>query len=118
MKLEEKIISEINKLDEDKDYRKDINNQYRLIKGQEHYLLHVLIKAFEDTIGDIKRETLNLIKKQTKSVENIVKEISEKLSSVEESWMNIAISLGKLSEYGAIIGEFSGKLDMLIENKK
>ncbi|MBD3226944.1 MAG: hypothetical protein GF329_02055 [Candidatus Lokiarchaeota archaeon] len=118
MKFEEKIMQEINKMDEDKEYRKDINNQYRLIKGQEHYLLYILIKAFEETIEEIKKETIGLIKKQTENVENIVEEISNKLGNVEKSWMDIAVSLGKLSEYGAIIGEFSGKLDILLENKK
>lgn len=118
MSYEDKIIKIIEKMDEDKDFRKEINQQYNLIKGQEHYLLYVLVKAFGESIDQIKRDASNQIKTLTKDVKSIVEDISKKLSNVEHSWMEIATSLGKLSEYGAIIGEFSGKLDVLIQDSK
>jgi DNA gyrase/topoisomerase IV subunit A len=118
MSYEDKIIKIIEKMDEDKDFRKEINQQYNLIKGQEHYLLYVLVKAFGESIDQIKRDASNQIKTLTKDVKSIVADISKKLSNVEHSWMEIATSLGKLSEYGAIIGEFSGKLDVLIQDSK
>ncbi|MHA1269256.1 MAG: hypothetical protein ACTSPY_05660 [Candidatus Helarchaeota archaeon] len=117
MSYEKKVLDIIKSLDTDKEVRKYVESNYSLIKGKEHYLLYALIKSFGESIEDIKQSAIEQIENLTKNVESIVSEIKDKLSRVEQSWIEIATSLGKLSEYGAIIGEFSGKLDVLIKEK-
>jgi len=117
MSFEDKILELIRKIDEDKDLRRQIDSKYNIIKGKEHYLLYTITKAFEGFLDEIKTGILEKMNELVESVKNIVNEISEKLSRVESSWTEIAISLGRLSEYGAIIGDFSGKLDILLQDK-
>ena len=116
MSYEEKVLEIIKLLDENKDIRKDVDTKYNIIKGREHYLLYALIKSFGESIEEIKQAAMSQVAQLAEDVKGIVAEIAGKLNSVEHSWMEIARSLGKLSEYGAIIGDFSGKLDVLIQD--
>ncbi|MHA1752870.1 MAG: hypothetical protein ACTSYZ_10920 [Candidatus Helarchaeota archaeon] len=116
MSYENKVLEIIKQLDEDKELRKNIDANYSIIKGKEHYLLYALVKSFGESIEEIKQATLAQVEQLTKNVEDIVSEIKDKLNRVEDSWLEIATALGKLSEYGAIIGDFSGKLDILAKN--
>ncbi|MHA1230145.1 MAG: hypothetical protein ACTSRP_08215 [Candidatus Helarchaeota archaeon] len=116
MSFEVKVQEIVKKIEEDRELRKVLESTYNLIKGKEHYLLYVLIKAFGESFDEVKQEAINELKEITNEIKEIVSEIKDKLSRVENSWIEIATSLGRLSEYGAIIGEFSGKLDIIAQN--
>ncbi|MHA1784884.1 MAG: hypothetical protein ACTSVY_00880 [Candidatus Helarchaeota archaeon] len=135
------LESELRKLEINPEKLKTLDKKYKLIKGREHLLLILLQKfmtsymakvmdiihsdvqmVIQENLKIFKKisdENIQQVKKLTgdtrKEVLQITRGIQNKLDKVENSWIQIAESLGKLSEYGFILGDFQAKSNVMLE---
>ena len=135
------LEAEIRSLELNTERQKDMDKRFKFIKGREHFLLIFLIKfmssymakvvttirsdvnmVIEENMKIFKKisdENIQSVKKLTgdarKEVLQITKGIQDKLDGVEGSWRQIAESLGKMSEYGLILGDFQAKSNVIID---
>lgn len=135
------LEAEMRSLDLNAERQKMLDKKYKVLKGREHFLIYFLTKFISSYMSKvvtaiksdvqivieenmkifktISEENIQAVKKLTgdarKEVLQITRGIQEKLDGVEGSWRQIAESLGKMSEYGLILGDFQSKSNVIID---
>ena len=135
------LESEMRSLDLNTERLKTLDKKYKILKGREHLILYFLTKfissymskvvtTIKSDVNMVIEENMKIFKKITdeniqsvkkltgdarKEVLQITRGIQDKLDSVEGSWRQIAESLGKISEYGLILGDFQSKSNVIID---
>jgi len=135
------LESELRKLEINPERLKTLDKKYKLVKGREHLLLILLQKfmsSYMSKVMDIMKTDMQMlidenlkifkavadnsvqeVKKMTADTRRetlqITKGIQGKLDNVESSWRQIAESLGKMSEFGLILGDFQSKSNIILD---
>lgn len=131
------LEEEIQKFEDNPEVVKLYDKKYKVLKGRENLLIILLQKSLSSFLSKVMAdmqlvtqenikifkklsdETIKEAKKITsdavKQIADVVKNVDSKLDSVEGSWRQIAESLGKLSEYGLILGDFQAKTNIIME---
>ena len=135
------LESELRRLEINPERLKTLDKKYKLVKGREHLLLILLqkfmssymskvmnimmtdmqmlieenMKIFKSIADNTVQDVKKLTSDTRREVLQITKGIQKKLENVEGSWMQIAESLGKMSEFGLILGDFQAKSNIILD---
>ena len=135
------LESEIRKLEINPAKLKMIDKKFGFVKGKEHILLIFLqkfmtsymskvmniiktdmqmlidenLKIFKSVADNSVQEVKKLTSDTRRETLQVTKGIQQKLDNVESSWRQIAESLGKMSEFGLILGDFQSKSNIILD---
>ena len=135
------LESELRRLEINPERLKTLDKKYKLVKGREHLLLILLqkfmssymskvmnimmtdmqmlieenMKIFKSIADNTVQDVKKLTSDTRREVLQVTKGIQKKLENVEGSWMQIAESLGKMSEFGLILGDFQAKSNIILD---